>query len=52
MESRTAIAEALINCNKWFSASNQYIDDFHVKQIRKFGHHVDEEEYGSSEDEE
>ena len=44
-------AEALIEWNKWFSARNQYVDDYHVKWMKKFGHHVDEEEGGSSEDE-
>ena len=43
MESRTVSAEALIDCNKWFSARNQYVDYFHVKCMKKFGHHVDEE---------
>ena len=52
MESRTVSAEALIKWNKQFSARNQYLDGFCVKRMKKFGHHVDEGEYGSSEDEE
>ena len=51
MESRTVSAEALIEWKKWFSAWNQYVDDCHVKWIKKFGYHVDEEEDGISEDE-
>ena len=52
MESRTVITEALIEWSKWFSAQNQYMDDCHVKWMNNFGHHVGEEEDGSSEDEE
>ena len=52
MESRTMSTEALIPWNKWFSAQNQYVDDFRVKWIKRFGHRVDKEEDGSSEDEE
>ena len=52
MESRTVSAEALIHCKKWFSARNQYVYYFHVKLMKKFGHHVDEEQDGSNEDEE
>ena len=48
MESRTVSSKALIECNKWFNARNQYVDDFHVKWMKKFVHHVDEEEDGSS----
>ena len=50
MESRTVSAEALIEWNKWFIAYNQYMDDYHVKRMKKYGHHVYEED-GSSEDE-
>ena len=52
MESRIVSAESLIEWNKWFSAWNQYVDNCHVKQMKKFGHHVDVEEDGSSQDEE
>ena len=38
--------------NKCFSAWNQYVDYFHEKWMKKFGHNVDEEEDGSSEYEE
>ena len=41
-----------MECNKWFSDQNQYVDNCHVKWMKKFGHHVDEEEGSSSEDEE
>ena len=41
MESRTVSSEALIKWNKWFSAWKQYVDDCHVKLMKKFGHHVD-----------
>ena len=51
MKSRTVSAEVLIKWNKWFSACNQYVNDFHVKWMKKFGHHVDEEEDESSADE-
>ena len=44
-------AEALIIWNKWFSAWNQYVDDCHVKLMKKFGCNVDKEEDGISEDE-
>ena len=44
-------AEALIYCNKLFSARNQYMDDVLVKWMSNFGHHVDEEKDGSIEDE-
>ena len=44
--------EARIECKKRFSAWNQYVDDCHAKWMKKFGRHVDEEEYGSSKDEE
>ena len=37
---------------KWFSAQNHYVDDCHVKLMKKFGRHMDEEEDRSSEDEE
>ena len=50
MESGTVSAEALIKWNKQFSACNQYVDDCHVKWMTNSGHHVDEEDYGSSED--
>ena len=45
MESITVSAEVLI-------AQNQYVDDCHVKWMKKFGHCVVEEEDGSCEDEE
>ena len=51
MESRTVSEEALIQWNKWFSARNQYVDDCHVKWMKKFGNNVYEEQDGSSEDE-
>ena len=50
MELRTVSAQALIEWNKWFSAWNQYMDDFHVKWMKKFGHNVYKEEDGSSGD--
>ena len=49
MESGTVIAEALIAWNKWLSAWNQYMDDCHVKRMKKFVHNVDEGDDGSSE---
>ena len=52
MESITVSVEALIKWNKWFSAKNQYVDDWHVKWMKKFGHHLDEEEDRSREHEE
>ena len=48
MESRTLSWEALIKRNNWFSDRNQYVDDYHLKWMKKFGHHVYEEEDGSS----
>ena len=45
-------AEALIKWKQLFSARNWYVDYFHVKWMKKFGHHVDEEKDISSEDEE
>ena len=50
MESRKVSSEALIEWKKWFSAWNNYMDDFHVKWMKHFFHHVDEEEDGISED--
>ena len=52
MEPITLTVEALIDWNKWFSDRNQYLDDWHVKWMKNFGHHVDEEQYEISEDEE
>ena len=51
MESRTLSAKALFEQKKWFSARNQYLDDCHTIWMRKFYHHVDEEQDGNSEDE-
>ena len=48
MGSRTVSAEVLIYWGKCFSDWNQYVDDCHVKCMNNFGHHVDEEEDGSS----
>ena len=44
-------AEAFIEWNKWLCAQNEYKEDFHVKRMKKYGHGVEEEEDGSSEDE-
>ena len=44
-------ADVLIKWNKWFNAHNHYVDDCHVKWTKKFDHNVDEEEFGSGEDE-
>ena len=44
--------ETLIEWNKWFFDRDDYMKDFHVKCMKRFGHHVDEEEDGSSKDEE
>ena len=51
MGSIAVSAEAIIEWNKWISVRKQYVDDCHVKWMNKFGHHVDEEGYGISEDE-
>ena len=37
---------------KWFNGWNKDMSGFHVEWMKKFGHHLYEEEYGSSEDEE
>ena len=37
---------------KWFCARNEYMEDCHVKCMKKFGYNVDEEEDGSCKDEE
>ena len=50
MKSITVSTELLIKCNNLFSDRKQYIYDWHVKWINEFGHHVDEEEGKSSED--
>ena len=52
MESRTVISEALIKWNKPFCSWNEYMENFHIKWMKKFGHNLDEEEIGSSENEE
>ena len=52
MQSRTVSAEALKERKKWFSDWNQYVDYCHIKQVKQFGHHLDEEEDGIIEDEE
>ena len=52
MELRTVSAQALIEWNKWFSAWNNYVDYSHIKLMKNFCHRVDEEQDGSSEDEE
>ena len=51
MESRTVIEEALIKWNKWLSARNQYVYNFHVRWMKQFGYHMDKEEDVSNEDE-
>ena len=48
MKSGTVISETLLEWNKWFSACNHYVDDCRVKWMDNFGHHVNEEEDGSS----
>ena len=52
MYSIAVSSQALIEWNKWFSARNQCVDDCHVKFMNNFSRHVDEQEDGSSEDEE
>ena len=37
---------------KWFGARNEYMEDCHVKFMKKYGHDVDKEEDVSSKDEE
>ena len=44
--------EALIKWNKWFCDWGEYMEDFHIKLMKKFGRYFYEEEYGSSEYEE
>ena len=41
MESRTVSAYALIEWNKWFSAQNRYVGDFHIKRMNNSDHNVD-----------
>ena len=52
MESIKVSAEELIKWYKWFCAWNEYMEHFHVKRMKKFGHRLDEEEDGISENEE
>ena len=52
MESIKVSAGELIKWYKCFCAWNEYMEHFHVKWMKKFGHHVDEEKDISSEDEE
>ena len=52
MESIKVSAGELIKCYKCFCAWNEYMEHFHVKWMKKFGHRLDEEEDGSGENEE
>ena len=52
MESIKVSAGELIKWYKCFCAWNEYMEHFHVKWMKKFGHRLDEEEDGSGENEE